>query len=97
LVDGDGANNALNWQWVAGTGNDPRPNRVFNPVRQAQRYDLEGAYVRTWVPELAHITGSAVHTPWELAADERAELDYPAPIVDHQQAAARFHTARGNG
>jgi deoxyribodipyrimidine photo-lyase len=97
LVDGDVANNALNWQWVAGTGNDPRPNRVFNPVRQAQRYDLEGAYVRTWVPELAHITGSAVHTPWELAADERAKLDYPAPIVDHQQAAARFHTARGNG
>ena len=24
-----------NWQWVAGTGTDTRPNRVFNPVRQA--------------------------------------------------------------
>ena len=34
LVDGDVANNAGNWQWVAGTGADTRPNRVFNPTRQ---------------------------------------------------------------
>ncbi|HEY6792785.1 MAG TPA: deoxyribodipyrimidine photo-lyase [Trebonia sp.] len=27
LVDGDIANNGGNWQWVAGTGNDTRPNR----------------------------------------------------------------------
>jgi deoxyribodipyrimidine photo-lyase len=27
LVDGDLANNSGNWQWVAGTGNKPRPNR----------------------------------------------------------------------
>ncbi|HTW21056.1 MAG TPA: deoxyribodipyrimidine photo-lyase, partial [Mycobacteriales bacterium] len=27
LVDGDIANNTLNWQWVAGTGTDSRPNR----------------------------------------------------------------------
>ena len=31
LVDGDVAQNAGNWQWVAGTGTDSRPNRVFNP------------------------------------------------------------------
>ena len=30
LVDGDLANNQLNWQWVAGTGTDTRPNRVLN-------------------------------------------------------------------
>ena len=35
LVDGDVANNSGNWQWVAGTGADTRPNRVFNPIRQA--------------------------------------------------------------
>ncbi len=39
LVDGDLANNNLNWQWVAGTGTDSRPNRVLNPVRQTERYD----------------------------------------------------------
>ena len=57
LVDGDVANNQLNWQWVAGTGTDTRPNRVLNPVAQAKRYDPDGAYVRRWVPELAALAG----------------------------------------
>jgi deoxyribodipyrimidine photo-lyase len=42
LVDGDVANNSGNWQWVAGTGHDPRPSRIFNPLRQAERFDPEG-------------------------------------------------------
>jgi deoxyribodipyrimidine photo-lyase len=52
LVDGDVGNNAGNWQWVAGTGVDTRPNRVFNPSAQARRLDSEGEYVRRYVPEL---------------------------------------------
>jgi deoxyribodipyrimidine photo-lyase len=48
LVDGDVANNAGNWQWIAGTGNDPRPYRRFNPYRQAERYDPDGAYQCRW-------------------------------------------------
>ena len=52
LVDGEIANNAGNWQWVAGTGNDTRPNRVLNPTRQAKRFDPSGDYVRRYVPEL---------------------------------------------
>lgn len=65
LSDGDLADNYGNWQWVAGTGNDTRPNRGFNPVRQALRYDPRGEYVRRYVPELAHVPGSAVHEPWK--------------------------------
>jgi deoxyribodipyrimidine photolyase len=53
LADGDVASNAGNWQWVAGTGNNTRPNRVMNPLRQAQRFDPAGDYVRRYVPELA--------------------------------------------
>jgi deoxyribodipyrimidine photo-lyase len=64
LVDGDIANNSGNWQWVAGTGNDTRPNRTFNPVRQALRFDPDGTYVRRWVPELASVPGPRVHIPW---------------------------------
>jgi len=45
LLDGDLPNNAGNWQWVAGTGNDTRPYRRFSPQRQAERYDPAGAYV----------------------------------------------------
>ncbi|MCX5401253.1 deoxyribodipyrimidine photo-lyase [Streptomyces sp. NBC_00102] len=95
LVDGDIANNQLNWQWVAGTGTDSRPNRVLNPVRQGHRYDPDGAYVRRWVPELAGIGGGAVHEPWQLPEPERAALDYPAPLVGLADALDRFKQARG--
>jgi deoxyribodipyrimidine photo-lyase len=92
LVDGDVASNAGNWQWVAGTGTDTRPNRVFNPIRQARRFDPEGDYVRRHVPELANIDGAAVHEPWRLG---RAKpRSYPDPIVGHAPAVSRFRRAR---
>jgi len=96
LVDGDVADNQLNWQWTAGTGTDTRPNRVLNPVTQAKRYDPAGMYVRRWVPELGGIEGPAVHEPWKLAGLDRAALGgYPDPIVDLSDGLARFQRARG--
>ncbi|WP_328592471.1 cryptochrome/photolyase family protein [Saccharopolyspora elongata] len=94
LVDGDIANNQMNWQWVAGTGTDTRPNRVLNPLAQAKRYDPNGDYVRRYVPELRGIDGGAVHQPWRLDPDIRRRLDYPEPIVDLDEGAERFRTAR---
>ncbi len=82
LCDADVADNVGNWQWVAGTGNDTRPNRVLNPLRQARRFDPDGAYVRRHVPELAALADAAVHEPWRLSARDRRGLRYPQPIVD---------------
>jgi FAD binding domain of DNA photolyase len=50
IVDGDVASNVGNWQWVAGTGANPRPGRVLNPRRQAVRFDPDGDYVRGTFP-----------------------------------------------
>jgi deoxyribodipyrimidine photo-lyase len=94
LSDGEIANNAGNWQWVAGTGNDTRPNRVFNPIRQAHRFDPDGTYVRRYLPELEGVEGAAVHEPWRLDGARRRDLDYPEPIVDHEDAAAAFLARR---
>jgi deoxyribodipyrimidine photo-lyase len=77
LVDGEIANNAGNWQWVAGTGNDTRPNRVLNPIRQARRFDPDGDYVRRYVPELEGVEGAAVHEPWKLGSG----VDYEPALV----------------
>jgi deoxyribodipyrimidine photo-lyase len=90
LVDGDLAQNAGNWQWVAGTGTDTRPNRVLNPTLQARKHDPEGDYVRRYVPELADLPGAAVHEPWKLGGVR----GYPPPLVDHAEAAARFRRRR---
>ena len=95
LVDGDVANNTLNWQWVAGTGTDSRFNRTYNITGQARRYDPDGNYVRRHVPELRGIPGPAVHEPWRLPAEQRAALDYPEPIVDVAEGNTRFLRARG--
>lgn len=96
LSDGDVANNAGNWQWVAGTGNDTRPNRVLNPVRQAERFDPRGEYVRRYLPELEPLRGRDVFRPWRARGFER--LGYPEPIVDHDDAAAEFRARRaGSG
>jgi deoxyribodipyrimidine photo-lyase len=92
LTDGEIANNAGNWQWVAGTGNDTRPNRVLNPVRQAKRFDPDGAYVRRYLPELEQVRGKAIFEPWRMEGFER--LDYPPPLVDHDEAAAAFRAHR---
>lgn len=92
LSDGEIANNAGNWQWVAGTGNDTRPNRVLSPVRQAERFDPDGAYVRRYLPELEQVRGKAIFRPWLLEGFSR--LDYPEPIVDHDEAAAAFKARR---
>ncbi len=52
LTDGDWPANNGGWQWVSGSGTDPRrATRIFNPVLQQQRYDSDFEYVRRWVPE----------------------------------------------
>src|SRR4029077_14213665 len=44
LADADVACNQLNWQWVAGTGTDTSPGRMFNPTVQGRRFDHGGGY-----------------------------------------------------
>ncbi|NNE07161.1 MAG: DASH family cryptochrome [Gemmatimonadetes bacterium] len=49
LIDYDVASNWCNWNYVAGVGNDPREGRRFDPARQSEKYDPEGAYVKHWL------------------------------------------------
>jgi deoxyribodipyrimidine photo-lyase len=72
---------------VAGTGNDTKPYRRFNPIRQAERFDPDGEYVRRYVPELKSIPGRAIHQPWRLPDTVRSGLDYPGPLESHRDEA----------
>ncbi|MHB8532469.1 MAG: FAD-binding domain-containing protein, partial [Solirubrobacteraceae bacterium] len=67
---------------------------VLNPLRQAQRFDPGGDYVRRHLPELAALPGTAVHEPWKLDRDRRRALDYPERILDHEQAARELRASR---
>ncbi|MCC5861468.1 MAG: deoxyribodipyrimidine photo-lyase [Gammaproteobacteria bacterium] len=89
LLDADLASNTLGWQWAAGCGADAAPYfRIFNPVRQGEKFDPEGSYVRRWVPELAELPAKWIHQPWAApqTALEQAGITldetYPRPVVD---------------
>jgi deoxyribodipyrimidine photo-lyase len=82
LVDGDVASNNHGWQWVAGSGPQAAAfYRIFNPVGQGEKFDPDGDYVRSFVPELRGVAGKAVHRPWDLP--DGIPDGYPPPIVDH--------------
>ena len=84
LRDGDLASNSHGWQWVAGSGTDASPyHRVFNPVTQGEKFDPDGAYVRRYVPELAHLAGKRAHRPWD--AEDGYDGGYPQRVVDHAE------------
>jgi deoxyribodipyrimidine photo-lyase len=83
LVDGFLASNNGGWQWSASTGTDAAPYfRIFNPISQSQKFDLEGAYIRRYVPELRDLEGDAIHEPWTLPGLLRSRIEYPKPLVD---------------
>jgi deoxyribodipyrimidine photo-lyase len=93
LADGDLAQNNGGWQWCASTGTDAVPYfRIFNPVTQAERFDPEGSYVKSALPELAAVPATYVHAPWKM---ERPPKNYPPPIVDHDVARRRALAAYG--
>ncbi len=90
LIDYDVCSNWGNWMYVAGVGNDPRENRYFNILRQAQNYDRKGDYIRHWIPELAAIPGFDIHQPFELSTSQLKKYSislgstYPHPLVKYK-------------
>ena len=96
LNDYDLAANNGGWQWAASTGCDAQPwFRIFNPVTQSEKFDPQGRFIRRYLPQLAALPDKAIHAPWlarpaDLAA-AGVELgrNYPAPIVQHDEARAR--------
>jgi deoxyribodipyrimidine photo-lyase len=86
LIDFDLAANNGGWQWTASTGCDAQPwFRIFNPVTQSEKFDPQGRFIRRYVPPLAGLSDRQIHAPWTAGA----ALDYPAPIVRHEEARER--------
>lgn len=49
LIDYDVCSNWGNWAYLAGVGNDPRGNRIFNTEKQANDYDKLKSYRKLWL------------------------------------------------
>ncbi|MEC7030120.1 MAG: deoxyribodipyrimidine photo-lyase [Pseudomonadota bacterium] len=57
--------------------------RIYNPIKQGFDQDPSGVFIRKWIPEIAHLEDTYIHTPWESGANIP---DYPAPVVDEKVA-----------
>uniref|UniRef100_A0A7S1SVM2 Cryptochrome DASH n=1 Tax=Tetraselmis chuii TaxID=63592 RepID=A0A7S1SVM2_9CHLO len=98
LIDYDCASNWGNWVAAAGlTGG--RLNK-FNITKQSKDYDLEGTYLRHWIPELANVPASRIHEPWLMSKAEMDKYgvqigeDYPQPP---KKPATAYYTGGGGG
>lgn len=90
LCDADYGSNAVNWQWVAGTGIDSNMFvRIMAPLSQSEKFGA-GDYIRKWVPELASLDDPYIHDPDEYGM---RPAQYPAKIIGHREARERALTA----
>ncbi|MEM7545757.1 MAG: deoxyribodipyrimidine photo-lyase [Pseudomonadota bacterium] len=79
LIDWDAANNAMGWQWIAGCGPDAAPFfRIFNPERQAEKFDPDARYRTYWLSGEGAETFTAMRPKSHLTSRNNR----PAPIVD---------------
>lgn len=91
LNDFDLSANNGGWQWAASSGCDAQPYfRIFNPIKQSEKFDAEGKFIKRYLPQLAKLDKYSIHAPWKLApllleqANIKLGEDYPYPIVDHE-------------
>lgn len=83
LIDYELASNNGNWQWCASTGCDSQPYfRIFNPNRQASRFDPDAKYIIKYIPELKNKDKNLIIN---TSTENNNLLDYHAPIVNHEQ------------
>ena len=97
LIEDERALAVGNWQWAAGVGADLAAYpRIYNPRKQARRFDPNGIYAKTWIPELAHLPAAAIGAPRQSTSQIELPLfsnnAYPEPVVDHEVAARSFLT-----
>uniref|UniRef100_A0A0E0K2K5 Photolyase/cryptochrome alpha/beta domain-containing protein n=1 Tax=Oryza punctata TaxID=4537 RepID=A0A0E0K2K5_ORYPU len=89
LLDADLESDILGWQYISGSLPDGHElSRLDNPEVQGQKYDPDGVYVRTWIPELARMPTEWIHHPWDApscileVAGVELGFNYPKPIVE---------------
>jgi deoxyribodipyrimidine photo-lyase len=85
LLDGDCPIDHYQWAMQAGVTHcvDKTWTRIYNPEQVAvDRCDPEGAFIKRWLPELAHLPPAGLGLPQGIKG-------YPAPILQYKAARQR--------
>lgn len=78
------------------TGNGSQGQAVMpNPISASltpgynlKKFDPDAKYIKKWIPELQNVPPEHLHQ-WETFHKYYPKIDYPPPIVNHHEEAAR--------
>ncbi|CAJ1367395.1 unnamed protein product [Effrenium voratum] len=96
LIDYDVTSNWGNWVRCAGLTDSGLSS--FNVVRQSQKFDPLGTYLRRWVPELQDVPSDLIHEPWLMTSEElelHGAASYPPPCIDPSFFEGKFGPRHG--
>ncbi|MCU0570532.1 MAG: DNA photolyase family protein [Oculatellaceae cyanobacterium Prado106] len=85
LIDGDCPIDHYQWAMQAGVTHcvDKTWTRIYNPEQAAiDRCDPDGAFIKRWVPEVAHLAPERLGVPGKVA-------NYPSAILQYKPARQR--------
>jgi deoxyribodipyrimidine photo-lyase len=91
LLDCDVFANNNGWQWAASTGSDQNQAiKVFNPMKQSEKFDAEGKFIKKHLPIFKDVPSKYLHEPWlykkELESfGIKLGENYPERIVVHEE------------
>ena len=66
--------------------------RAYSILKQSLDHDMNGDFIRKWVPELAMVPTPYIHEPWTMSEEMQEATGvaigttYPAPVVDETEA-----------
>ncbi|RAU18043.1 deoxyribodipyrimidine photolyase [Nitrincola tibetensis] len=65
--------------------------RIYNPLQQSLHQDPDAAFIRRYVPEIAHLPIPLIHHPWLLTEMEKHfypdphQVSYPQRMFNHEE------------
>ena len=97
LLDYEASSNIGSWQWSSSTGADASPYfRVFNPYIQSKKFDKDGIFIKSVIPQLKDIEPKLLHI--ENGAASNLFSNYPKSMLDislsRKQAIEKFKRAK---
>ena len=88
LLDYEASSNIASWQWASSTGSDAVPYfRVFNPYLQSSKFDKKGIFIKSILPQLAHLDTKLFHK--ENGVQSNIFVNYPHQLVEIQSSRLR--------
>jgi cryptochrome len=100
LIDADWSSNNANWMWLSASAFFNQYWKVYSPIIFAQKGDMDGTFIRHFIPALRKMPQKYIYAPWtapyavQVAAECIIGVDYPKPIIEDHAALAKTNIGK---